>query len=56
MTETVLDKNYLQYLNPKYVVPLVGFLSHDTCNESGEIFEVEKYFLIFRLEEDLLQN
>jgi hypothetical protein len=24
-------------------VPLVGFLSHDSCNESGEIFEVNFY-------------
>jgi len=39
MTETVMNKEMLEKLNPKYVVPLVAYLAHDSCEESGAVFE-----------------
>lgn len=40
MTETVMPKEVLASLSPKYVAPLVGFLAHESCEETGQIFEV----------------
>jgi hypothetical protein len=40
MTETILPKEALEQLKPDYVVPLVGYLCHDSCQENGSIFEV----------------
>jgi len=40
MTETVLSKDILEKLKPEYIVPLVAFLSHETCQESGSVFEL----------------
>lgn len=31
MTETVFPKEILAKFNPSYIVPLVGYLCHDTC-------------------------
>jgi 3-hydroxyacyl-CoA dehydrogenase/3a,7a,12a-trihydroxy-5b-cholest-24-enoyl-CoA hydratase len=40
MTETVLPKNLLDALKPEYVSPLVAYLCHDSCEETGGLFEV----------------
>lgn len=40
MTETILPKEALEQLKPDYVVPLVGYLCHESCQENGSIFEV----------------
>ena len=40
MTATSLPEEALQYMNPIYVVPLVGFLTHESCEENGGIFEI----------------
>jgi len=30
----------LENLKPDYIVPLVGYLCHESCKENGSIFEV----------------
>lgn len=40
MTETILPKEALANLDPKFVVPLVGYLSHESCEETGSLFEI----------------
>ncbi len=40
MTETVLPKEVLANLNPDYVAPLIAWLCHDSCEETGSLFEV----------------
>src|SRR5690606_36997710 len=41
MTETVMPKQILDHLKPDWVVPLVGYLVHDSnTEENGGIFEV----------------
>lgn len=40
MTETVLPKEVLENIKPEYVAPLVAYLCHDTCEETGGLFEV----------------
>src|SRR5262249_14347196 len=40
MTETVLPKNIPDALRPEYVTPLVAWLCHETCEETGALFEV----------------
>jgi 3-hydroxyacyl-CoA dehydrogenase/3a,7a,12a-trihydroxy-5b-cholest-24-enoyl-CoA hydratase len=40
MTETVLPKNLLDALKPEYVSPLVAYLCHESCEETGGLFEV----------------
>ncbi|MBL8678849.1 MAG: SDR family NAD(P)-dependent oxidoreductase [Myxococcales bacterium] len=40
MTETVLPKNLLDALEPRYVSPLVAYLCHESCEETGGLFEV----------------
>jgi NAD(P)-dependent dehydrogenase (short-subunit alcohol dehydrogenase family) len=40
MTESILPPQVLANLKPEYVVPLVAYLCHDTCKETGSIFEV----------------
>ncbi len=40
MTETVLPQNLIDALKPEYVSPLVAWLSHESCEESGGLFEV----------------
>jgi hypothetical protein len=44
MTETVLPPAALEMLKAEYVVPLVGFLAHESCEENGSIFEVAAGF------------
>lgn len=40
MTETVLPKEALANLDPKFIVPLVGYLASDACEETGSLFEI----------------
>lgn len=40
LTETVLPKEVLENLKPEYVTPLVGWLAHHDCTETGGLFEV----------------
>jgi 3-hydroxyacyl-CoA dehydrogenase/3a,7a,12a-trihydroxy-5b-cholest-24-enoyl-CoA hydratase len=40
MTETVFSKDILAMLKVEYIVPLVAFLSHENCKETGSVFEV----------------
>ena len=40
MTATVMNKEMLEKLHPRYVVPLVAFLVHDECPENGSLFEL----------------
>eukprot|EP01015_Nassula_variabilis_P019748 TRINITY_DN3372_c0_g1_i6.p1 TRINITY_DN3372_c0_g1~~TRINITY_DN3372_c0_g1_i6.p1 ORF type:complete len:245 (-),score=56.06 TRINITY_DN3372_c0_g1_i6:96-830(-) len=39
MTKSLLPPEVLDLMDPKYIAPLVGYLCHDSCNDSGEIFE-----------------
>ncbi|KMU92004.1 peroxisomal hydratase-dehydrogenase-epimerase [Coccidioides immitis H538.4] len=39
MTETVMPPEVLENLKPEWVVPLVAFLVHSSCKETGSIFE-----------------
>ncbi|KAJ3338302.1 hypothetical protein HDU93_009749 [Gonapodya sp. JEL0774] len=40
MTETIMkDEESLRLLDPANVVPLVGWLTHETCKENGALFE-----------------
>jgi len=40
MTETVMPPELVAALKPEYVDPLVGYLCHDSCKETGGLFEV----------------
>ncbi|MFO0734516.1 MAG: SDR family NAD(P)-dependent oxidoreductase [Labilithrix sp.] len=40
MTETVLPPNLIAALKPEYVSPLVAWLVHESCEETGGLFEV----------------
>merc|ERR1719326_1482252 len=40
MTETVMPAEMVAALKPEFVAPLVGYLAHEDCDESGGIFEV----------------
>ena len=40
LTETVLPKNITDALKPEYVSPLVAWLAHESCEETGGLFEV----------------
>lgn len=40
MTETVLAQDLITALKPDYVAALVGYLAHDSCEETGGLFEV----------------
>jgi (3R)-3-hydroxyacyl-CoA dehydrogenase / 3a,7a,12a-trihydroxy-5b-cholest-24-enoyl-CoA hydratase / enoyl-CoA hydratase 2 len=40
LTETILPKNITDALKPEYVSPLVAWLCHESCEESGGLFEV----------------
>jgi len=45
MTETVMPAEVLEKLDPKYIVPLVAYLAHDSCQENGSLFEVAGGFI-----------
>ncbi len=40
LTETVLPKEVVDALKPEYVAPLVAWLCHESCEETGGLFEV----------------
>ena len=40
LTETVLPSDMVDALKPEYVSPLVAYLCHDDCTETGGLFEV----------------
>ena len=40
LTETILPKNITDALKPEYVSPLVAWLVHESCEETGGLFEV----------------
>lgn len=40
LTETILPKELTDALKPEYVSPLVAWLCHEDCDESGGLFEV----------------
>ena len=40
MTETIMPPEVLEKLTPEYVSPLVAWLCHESCTETGGIFEV----------------
>jgi hypothetical protein len=40
MTETVFPKEVLDKLHPRYIVPLVGYLCHESSQENGQLFEI----------------
>jgi 3-hydroxyacyl-CoA dehydrogenase/3a,7a,12a-trihydroxy-5b-cholest-24-enoyl-CoA hydratase len=39
MTSTVMPEELVKALKPEFVSPLMAFLSHESCKDSGEIFE-----------------
>jgi len=45
MTETVMSKEALANLSPKYIVPIVAWLAHEECEENGSLFEVAGGFV-----------
>lgn len=44
LTETVLPKEILEKLSPDYVVPLVAYLTHESSQETGGIYELAAGF------------
>lgn len=40
LTETILPKEVVDALKPEYVSPLVAWLCHEECKETGALFEV----------------
>lgn len=40
MTETVLSKDILDRLKVEYIVSLVGYLTHESCKETGNVYEI----------------
>jgi len=45
MTETVMAKEIVDALKPDYVVPLVAWLCHEGCTETGSLFEAGAGFV-----------
>jgi len=40
MTATVMPKEVVDSLKPEFVAPFVAFLCHDSCQDSGALYEV----------------
>lgn len=40
MTETVMPKEVVQALSPSYVAPFVAYLAHNSCQDTGALYEV----------------
>ena len=40
MLETVMPPDVLKTVNPNLVIPLVAYLCHESCEETGSVFEV----------------
>lgn len=45
MTETVFPKEILVNFNPEFVAPLIVYLCHESCQETGSLFEVGAGFV-----------
>jgi len=45
LTETVLPKELIDALKPEYVSPLVAYLCHESCTDTGGVYEVGGGFL-----------
>ena len=45
LTETVLPKELIDALKPEYVSPLVAWLCHESCTDTGGLFEVGGGFM-----------
>jgi NAD(P)-dependent dehydrogenase (short-subunit alcohol dehydrogenase family) len=45
LTQGVMPPNLLEALRPEHVSPLVAYLAHESCTESGSIFEVGGGFI-----------
>ena len=45
MTETVMPKEITEILKPELVAPLVAVLCHESCPESGALYEVGAGFI-----------
>ena len=45
LTETVLPKDLIDALKPEVVSPLVAYLAHESCEESGGLFDVGGGFI-----------
>ncbi len=45
MTETILPPNLVEALKPEYVSPLVLWLAHESCEQTGGVFEVGGGFM-----------
>jgi 3-hydroxyacyl-CoA dehydrogenase/3a,7a,12a-trihydroxy-5b-cholest-24-enoyl-CoA hydratase len=39
LTQTVMPEDLVQALKPEFVTPLVVYLTHESCTETGQIFE-----------------
>lgn len=40
MTATVMPAEVVEMLSPDFVAPFVAYLSHESCNDNGGLFEV----------------
>ncbi|KAI9595571.1 hypothetical protein BDF19DRAFT_395122 [Syncephalis fuscata] len=40
MTATIMPPEMVEALKPEYVAPLVAFLAHEACPDTGKVFEV----------------
>ncbi|TPX42713.1 hypothetical protein SeLEV6574_g05450 [Synchytrium endobioticum] len=40
MTATIMPAEMVEALKPDYVAPLTGYLAHESCTETGSLFEV----------------
>ncbi|GFN82478.1 hypothetical protein PoB_000898400 [Plakobranchus ocellatus] len=40
MTATIMGKELIDALKPEFVSPIVVYLSHESCNETGSLFQV----------------
>merc|ERR1719150_3565086 len=40
MTAAVLPKDLLEQLKPDYIVPVVAYLCHEECTETGQLLEL----------------
>ena len=54
MTKGVVPPGILELVSPELIPPVLGYLCHETCNDSGEIFETGSAWIArVRLERSL---
>ncbi|KAJ3223781.1 hypothetical protein HDU78_011186, partial [Chytriomyces hyalinus] len=46
MTETVFPPELLAHLNPSFIIPVVAYLCHESCEENGSLFELDSTFTL----------